>query len=98
MSNFYDNSIVPNELKRNFDVYERIKELKIDLGPKDLSYVLEALRAHAKGGGGLPVHGSRDEIHAYCLDRLFEELVEEPSNILFTTKTGPDWTGRCADA
>ena len=32
MSNFYDNSIVPNELKRNFDVYDRIRELNIDLG------------------------------------------------------------------
>ena len=31
-----------------------------------------------------------DEIHGYCLNRLFDELVEEPSNILFTTKTGPD--------
>ena len=27
MSNFYDNSIVPNELKRNFDVYDRIRNL-----------------------------------------------------------------------
>ena len=32
MSNYYDNSIVPNELKRNFDVYDRIKELNINLG------------------------------------------------------------------
>ena len=31
-----------------------------------------------------------DEIHA--LTRLFEELVEEPSNILFTTITGPETT------
>ena len=81
-------------IKRLYAIFEDHREaavsLKIDLGPKDLSYVLEALRAHAKGGGGLPVQGSRDEIHAYCLDRLFEELVEEPSNILFTTKTGSD--------
>ncbi len=32
MGKYYDNSIIPNELKRNFDVYERIKELGIDLG------------------------------------------------------------------
>ena len=32
MSKFYDNSIVPEELKRNYDVYDRIKELGIDLG------------------------------------------------------------------
>ena len=81
-------------IKRLYAIFEDHREaavsLKIKLGPKDLSYVLEALRAHAKGGAGVPVSGSRDEIHAYCLDCLFDELVEEPSNILFTTKTGPD--------
>ena len=35
MSIFYDNSIVPNELKRNFDVYDRIKELNIDQNKAD---------------------------------------------------------------
>ena len=81
-------------IKRLYAIFEDHREaavsLKIKLGPKDLSYVLDALRAHAKDGAGVPVSGSRDEIHAYCLDRLFEELVEEPSNILFTTKTGPN--------
>lgn len=81
-------------IKRLYAIFEDHREaavsLKIKLGPKDLSSVLDALRVHAKGGAGVPVSGSRDEIHAYCLDRLFEELVEEPSNILFTTKTGPD--------
>lgn len=64
--------------------------LKIKIGPSDLRLVINALKTHAKGGKGSPVPGSKDEIHGYCLDRLFEELVEEPSNILFTTKTGPD--------
>ena len=35
MSKFYDNSIVPNEIKRNYDVYDRINELGIDLGTYD---------------------------------------------------------------
>ena len=30
MSKFYDNSIVPNEIKRNYDVYDRVNELGID--------------------------------------------------------------------
>jgi alpha-galactosidase len=30
--------------------------------------------------------------HTHVLTRLFEELVEEPSNILFTTTTGPETT------
>ena len=64
--------------------------LNIELGASDLSSVLGALRDHAQGRPGTPVSGARDEIHGYCLNRLFDELVEEPSNILFTTKTGPD--------
>ena len=64
--------------------------LKIELGAQDIQAVLGALREHARGGSGSPVPGARDEIHGYCLNRLFDELVEEPSNILFTTKTGPD--------
>ena len=35
MGKFYDNSVVPDELKRKFDVYDRIKELDIDLGSFD---------------------------------------------------------------
>ncbi|MBL49891.1 MAG: hypothetical protein CMP28_13205 [Roseibacillus sp.] len=66
------------------------KELKVDFGSTDLRNVPDALRSHARGGTGLPVHGARDEIHGYCLNTLFDELVEESSNILFTTKTGSD--------
>lgn len=64
--------------------------LNIELGAKEISSVLSALREHARGGTGTPVPGANDEVHGYCLNRLFDELVEEPSNILFTTKTGPD--------
>jgi hypothetical protein len=66
------------------------KSLGITLGQSDIRAVSGALRDHARGGAGLPVPGSRDEIHSHVLDRLFEELVEEPSNILYTTQTGPD--------
>ena len=64
--------------------------LGVELGGRELFFVLSALRKHAQGLQGSPVKGARDEIHGYCLNRLFDELVEEPSNILFTTKTGPD--------
>ena len=81
-------------VKRLITIFEDHKDaaipLKIKLSSQDLRLVLKALRDHAKGGSGSPVSGSRDEIHGYCLNRLFDELVEEPSNILFTTKTGPD--------
>ena len=81
-------------VKRLISIFEDHRDaaipLKIKLSSEDLRLVINALRDHAKGGAGSPVSGSRDEIHGYCLNRLFDELVEEPSNILFTTKTGPD--------
>ena len=32
MGHFYDNSIIPQHLRRDFDVYERIEKLRLDLG------------------------------------------------------------------
>ena len=83
-------------VKRLFAIFEDHKDaalpLKIKLGSADLRLVINALREHARGGEGSTVPGFREEIHGYCLNRLFDELVEEPSNILFTTKTGPETT------
>ena len=59
----------------------------------DLRSVIHALRDHARGGPGIPMPGTRDEIHAHVLTRLFEELVEEPSNILhFVRSCWRFWT------
>ena len=35
MGSFYDNSIIPTHLRRDFDVYDRIKTLDLDLGSFD---------------------------------------------------------------
>ena len=35
VSKYYDNAIIPSELKRNFDVYDRIKEQGLQLGTFD---------------------------------------------------------------
>lgn len=35
MGTFYDNSIIPDRLRRDYDVYTRIKELGLDLGTFD---------------------------------------------------------------
>ena len=67
-------------------------QLGFELGGEDLRIVIEALRDHAKGGGGLLKLSDYDEIQSHCLNRLYEELVEEPSNILYATPTGPDST------
>ena len=32
MGSFYDNSILPQHLRRDFDVYDRIKKIDLDLG------------------------------------------------------------------
>ncbi len=62
--------------------------MKVDLDKEAVMVVISALRDHAKGGQGEIRTYSDDEILTYCLQRLFDELVEEPSNILYTTKTG----------
>lgn len=61
--------------------------LGIQFETSDLLIVINALRGHAGGGSGALSLGGYDEITAHCLNRLFEELVEEPSNILYTTLT-----------
>ena len=35
MSKFYENSIIPKEIRRDYDVYERISDLGINLGTYD---------------------------------------------------------------
>jgi hypothetical protein len=64
--------------------------LGIDLTNNDIGLVTAALKEHANGGSGVPINGARDEIHQHVLTRMFEELVEEPSNILFTTATSAE--------
>ena len=50
MGSFYDNSMIPRALRRKFDVYDRIKELGIDLGSFDQH--VESITE-----GGLPIAG-----------------------------------------
>lgn len=64
--------------------------LGVTLSAGELRIVIDALRDHAKGGSGNLDLSKCDDIQSHCLHRLFEELVEEPSNILYATKTGSD--------
>jgi hypothetical protein len=66
--------------------------LNITIGETEILTVVAALRDHAKGGTGALLFETDDEIYRHCLTRLFEELVEEPSNILYSTPTGPSST------
>jgi len=64
--------------------------LKVELGGMELQIILAGLRDHARGGDGrLQIEGY-DEVQQHCLRRLFDELLEEPSNILYTTSTSQD--------
>lgn len=67
-------------------------QLNVVLGWNELSIVIDALRDHAQGGQGILQLAGLDEIQAHCINRLYEELVEEPSNILYSTPTGPSTT------
>ena len=71
---------------------EASASLGFEFGLADLRIVFATLRDHAKGGSGSLDLTGYDEIQTHCLKRLFEELVEEPSNILYSTPTGPDST------
>jgi hypothetical protein len=35
MGRFYDEAVIPKELRRNFDVYDRVRELQINLGTEE---------------------------------------------------------------
>lgn len=69
---------------------EASAQIGVEIGPDETRTIIAGLRDHAKGGPGtLDLTGS-DEIKAHCLNRLLEELIEEPSNILYTTPTSPE--------
>ncbi len=54
MGTFYDNSIIPDHLKRNFDVYDRINKLGIDLG----TFEAEVTSLKDAGISGIVFHES----------------------------------------
>ncbi len=54
MSKFYDEALLPDELRRNFDVYDRIRELGIPLG----SFSEDVVSLENAGIAGTVVHES----------------------------------------
>ena len=54
MSKFYDEALMPDEMRRNFDVYDRIRELGIDLG----SFDEDVVSLEGAGIAGAVVHES----------------------------------------
>ena len=54
MSKFYDEALLPDELRRNFDVYDRIREIGIPLG----SFSEDVVSLEGAGIAGTVVHES----------------------------------------
>ena len=54
MSRHYDEALLPNELRRDFDVYDRIRELDIPLG----SFSEDVVSLEGAGIAGAVVHES----------------------------------------
>ena len=54
MSKFYDEALIPNELRRHFDVYDRIQELGVPLG----SFGEDVVSLEGAGIAGSVVHES----------------------------------------
>ena len=55
-----------------------------------LDVVLRALEAETRGEDPSPILSDSDEIRAYLLASLYEDLLAEPSNILHTTHVAED--------
>jgi hypothetical protein len=52
--------------------------------------VISALEAETQGKDPSPLLYIDNEVHAYLMRALYEELLEEPSNVLFTTQISPE--------
>jgi len=52
--------------------------------------VVSALEAETREEDPSPLLHDDDEVLAYLMRALYEELLEEPSNILFTTQVNPE--------
>jgi hypothetical protein len=58
-----------------------------------LGKILAALRAESLGGDPRLLLHHPDAIAAYLRESLYQELLEEPSNILYTTRLGDNTVG-----
>lgn len=66
------------------------QRLGVTLGPDDLRAVIDALMAEADGLNPQAHLQCPEELRLYVRQSIFEELVGEPSNILYTTQVKAD--------
>ena len=72
------------------DHHSSSDHLGVALDQPLLLQVVAALEAEIRGQDPAPLLHHDDEIRRYLIQALYEELLEEPSNILFTTQVSPD--------
>ena len=83
-------------LKRILSLFEphiaSARRMEVVLDRDDIVAVLDALIAESKGSNPEPFLACEDEVRTYLRKGIFDELVGEPSNILYTTKVSADTT------
>lgn len=70
--------------------FENAEKMGMDLTFDDVISVLDALIAEADGLAPEPHLKCPDEVRQYLRQSIFDELVGEPSNILYSTKVSSD--------
>ncbi|MEO8617490.1 MAG: hypothetical protein ABI600_20335 [Luteolibacter sp.] len=72
------------------DHHSSADHIGVALDQRMLLKVAASLEAEARNEDPGPLLHDDDEVLAYLMRALYEELLEEPSNILFTTQVNPD--------
>ena len=72
------------------DHHSSAEHMGVALDQPLLLQVVAALEAETQNKDPAELLQHTDEIRGYLMRALYEELLEEPSNILFTTQVSPD--------
>jgi len=66
--------------------FSSAERMEIALGPDDLLAVIDALLAESEGLSPQPHLECAEELRKYLRSAMFDDLVGEPSNVLYTTQ------------
>ncbi len=72
------------------DHHSSAEHIGVALDQVLLLRVVSALEAETRDEDPAPLLHDENEVLAYLMQALYEELLEEPSNILFTTQVNPE--------
>lgn len=72
------------------DHHRSAEHLSVAMDRDFLLEVIDALFAESERKDPAPFLNDADEVRSYLKRALYEELLEEPSNVLFTVQVSPD--------